>query len=131
MEALLKHAWFTGTSSRVLRYMGRPIRRDGQPYGNCPNEVMSRVMAFHDGVRVRHWVDHNSVEVYNEQNVLRVETTMNNPYMFKVYRRAEGEAARPSGDPVSYFVVLPNRATSSGGERGRPLETGDVLCKTL
>jgi hypothetical protein len=116
MEALLKHAWFTGTSTRVLRYMGRPIRRDGQPYGSCPNEVMSRVMAFHDGVRVRHWVDHNSVKVYNEQNVLRVETTMNNPYMFKVYRRAEGEAsnATKKARPIRKGVAdIPLRAQVS------------------
>jgi len=26
---------------------------------------MSRVLDFHDGLRVRHWVDYNSVKVYN------------------------------------------------------------------
>ncbi len=35
-------------------------------------------------------VDHNSVKVYNEQNVLRIETTINAPDMFRVYRRAQG-----------------------------------------
>jgi len=52
---------------------------------------MSRVLDFHDGLRVRHWVDHNSVKVYNEFNNLRIETTINMPYMFKVYRRAQGQ----------------------------------------
>ena len=26
------------------------------------NEVMSRILDFNDGVRVRHWVDRNSVK---------------------------------------------------------------------
>ena len=44
-----------------------------------------------DGLRVRHWVDHNSAKVYNEQNVLRIETTINMPDMFRAYRRAQGQ----------------------------------------
>jgi hypothetical protein len=91
MASLLRHAWITGNSTRVLRYLDRPVTADGKPHSSCTNDVMSRILDFHDGVRVRHWVDHNSVKVYNEQNVLRVETTINTPEMFQVYRRAQGE----------------------------------------
>ena len=91
MAALLRHAWITGNSTRVLRYLDRPLTTAGKPYGNSNNEVMSRVLDFNDGLRVRHWVDHNSVKVYNEQNVLRIETTINTPAMFQVYRRAQGQ----------------------------------------
>jgi hypothetical protein len=49
---------------------------------------------FPDGVRARHWVDHNSVKVYNENNVLRVEMTMNQPGMFQVHRRPQGASRR-------------------------------------
>ena len=31
------------------------------------------------------------MKIYNEQNVLRFETTINMPKMFQVYRRAQGE----------------------------------------
>ena len=55
--------------------------------GSCS----SRVLGFHDGVRVRHRVDQNRAKIYNEQNVLRFETTINMPKMFQVYRRAQGE----------------------------------------
>jgi len=82
----------TGTSTRILRYFDRPFTKAGKPYANLNNDVTSRIMAFDDGVRVRHWVDHNSVKVYTEQNVLRTETTLNTPGMFKVYRRAQGES---------------------------------------
>ena len=80
-----------GNSAGVLRYLGRPLTAAGKPHANSNSEVMSRVLNFHDGLRVRHWVDHNSVKVYNEQNVLRIETTINQPYMFKVWRRAQGQ----------------------------------------
>jgi hypothetical protein len=94
MDSLLRHALMTGTSTRVLRYLGRPVTAAGKPHVRSNNEVISRVLDFYDGLRVRHWVDHNSVKVYNEHNVLRVETTMNAPAMFRVYRRAQGESAR-------------------------------------
>jgi len=91
MDALLRHALMTGTSTRVLRYLDRPVTAAGQPYRSLSHEVVSRVLEFQDGVRVRHWVDHNSAKVYSEQNNLRIEGTLNNPGMFRVYRRAEGE----------------------------------------
>ena len=84
-------ALITGSSTRVLRYLSRPLTATGRPDGRSNNEVMSRVLDFHDGLRIRHWVDHNSVKVYNEQNVLRIETTINAPNMFQVYRRAQGQ----------------------------------------
>ncbi len=91
MDSLLRHAWITGNSTRVLRYMGRPVTAAGKPYAQSRNDVTSRVMDFHEGLRVRHWVDHNSIKMYNEHNNLRTEMTMNTPGMFNVYRRAQGE----------------------------------------
>ena len=90
-HSLLQHAFVTGTSTRVLRYLDRPFTREGKPYAKMNNELSSRVLDFQDGLRVRHWVDSNSVKVYHQQNVLRIETTINDPKMFKVYRRAQGE----------------------------------------
>ena len=46
---------------------------------------------FNDGIRLRHWVDKNSVKMYNEQNVLRVETTINDPGKFHVFRHKQGQ----------------------------------------
>ena len=91
-EALLRHAFMTGTSTRVLRYMDRPLTKEGIPYTRSKDEVSSRILDFNDGLRVRHFVDNNSVKVYNEQNVLRVEMTMNRPEKFRVYRNKQGES---------------------------------------
>jgi len=93
MEALVRHAMLTDTGTRVLRYMGRPITKAGKPHGALRNEVTSRLLDFYDGVRLKHWVDQNSVKIYNEHNVLRAEMTMNTPGMFRVHRRAQGETS--------------------------------------
>lgn len=91
-DSLLRHAFMTGTGDRVLRYLDRPLKLDGTPRVNMPHEVTSRLLDFHDGLRVRHWVDTNSVKAYNELNVFRVEMTMNQPGMFRVHRHTQGES---------------------------------------
>lgn len=92
MSHLLRHAFITGTSDRVLRYMGRPVRANGQPHPAANPELLSRVKLWYDGARIRHWVDKNSLKFYNEQNVLRFEFTMNDPTKFRIHRTSEGSA---------------------------------------
>jgi hypothetical protein len=86
MDSLLRHAFITGTSERVLRYMGRPVRPGGQPHPSANPELLTRINQWYDGGRLRHWVDKNSLKFYNEHNVLRFEFTMNDPTRFKIYR---------------------------------------------
>ncbi|MGD9212310.1 MAG: hypothetical protein PVI90_16130, partial [Desulfobacteraceae bacterium] len=73
-----------------LRYPDRPLTLSGRPYARSKDQVATRVTDFNDGIRLRHWVDNNSVKVYNEQNVLRVETTINDPGKFRVFRHKQG-----------------------------------------
>jgi len=91
MENLLRHAIMTGTYDRVLKYMGRPVKKDGQPHPLANPQLFTKVSTWHDGLRVRHYVDNNSVKFYNQQNVLRIETTMNNPNKYLVQRLKESE----------------------------------------
>jgi len=93
MDSLLRHALITGTSTRILRYLDRPITIAGKPYARMKDDVLTRVTDYNDGIRVRHWVEKNSVKVYNEQNVLRVETTINNPGKFRVFRHKQGQSS--------------------------------------
>lgn len=94
-DDFLRHALITGTSDRVLRYMGRPVKANGQPYPLANPELMTRVSLWHDGLRIRHWVDRNSLKLYNEQNVLRFEMTMNDPSAYRIYRHTEGKKEEP------------------------------------
>ena len=90
MEHLLRYAFITGTFDRVLRYMGRPVRKDSQPYSNTNPDLMTRLSQWYDGARIRHWVDQNSIKMYNEHNVLRFEFTMNDPTKYLIHRHIEG-----------------------------------------
>jgi hypothetical protein len=46
------------------------------------------------GLWLRHWVDHNSIKPYNEQNNLRDETIINDPGKFKVFRHKQGQVEK-------------------------------------
>jgi len=91
MGQLLRHAFITGTADRVLRYFGRPVKDNGQPSRNVDTELCSRLKLWYDGGRIKHWVFHNSLKCYNEQNVLRFECTINEPKKFKVFRTINGD----------------------------------------
>ncbi len=95
MDSLLRHAFMTGVSTRVLRYMDRPLKLDGTPYGSNSNEVISKLLSYGEGMRIRHWVDSNSVKLYNELNDLRAESTINKASMFRVQRCATGQSSSP------------------------------------
>ena len=71
--------------------MGRPVCKNGQPHPQTNPDLLTRTNKWHDCTRIRHWVDRNSVKMYNEQNVLRFELTMNDPTKFQVYRKVEGK----------------------------------------
>ncbi|MGD9826564.1 hypothetical protein, partial [Desulfobacter sp.] len=65
-------------------------------YAKSSDSVVTSLTGFNDGIRLRHWVNKNSVKIYNEQNVLRVETTINDPGQFKVYRHKQGQSENES-----------------------------------
>jgi hypothetical protein len=70
-------------SDRVLRFLGR--RTNARFNGEVASHLGGRV----EGIRVKHWVEENSIKMYDKEGrVLRIETTINNPRRFKVHRRA-------------------------------------------
>jgi len=90
MGHLLRHAFISGTGDRVLRYFGHPVRLNGQPHWAADPELLTRVNQWYGGARIRHWINKNSLKLYNEQNVLRFEFTMNDPKRFLIHRTVEG-----------------------------------------
>lgn len=95
-DPLLRHAWLTGSSQRVLRYMGKSQKGSGWPAANARPELKSRCQPFYEGLCVRHWWNQNSIKMYNEQHgqtgVIRMEVTMNNPGAFQVHRHKQGQS---------------------------------------
>ena len=67
----------------VLRFMGKRTSFQG--------EVDGHYRKFDEGIRVKHQAGGNSVKVYDKSgSLLRVETTINQPDQFRVFRAAEG-----------------------------------------
>lgn len=53
MDSLLRHAHIIGTSSRVLRYLDRPLTKANKPYVNSKDDVITRVNEFNDDIRIK------------------------------------------------------------------------------
>jgi len=79
-------------------------------------EVTSDLKVRPEGVRIKHRVKANSVKMYDKFGaVLRVETTINNPRDFKVYRHKQGcTEGEPAWRELRNNVVdMPRRADVS------------------
>jgi hypothetical protein len=82
--ALINHAIQHFSCSDTLRFLGR--RRTNHHF---PGEASTNVKRRPEGVRIKHWVEENSIKMYDKEgSVLRIETTINNPRRFKVRRPA-------------------------------------------
>ncbi|MBL0312157.1 MAG: hypothetical protein IPP78_05455 [Holophagaceae bacterium] len=84
--ALVRGAIHTYSSQDVMRFLGKKL------VGRFQGELNSSYRQRPEGIRVKHRVKANSIKVYDKQgSVLRVETTINDPHEFKVYRTKEGD----------------------------------------
>ena len=89
---LARYGLLTAQSPAVMRFLGRADAR-----GRLPGEVRSDLRSRYEGLRLKHWVNHNSVKLYNKAgNVLRTETTINQTREFKVYRHPDDDTSRPA-----------------------------------
>lgn len=80
----LHHGIQTFASADLLRFLGRP--RPAAFSGDVATTLKHRP----EGVRLKHWVNGNAMKMYDkERSVLRVETTINQPREFRVYRPSE------------------------------------------
>jgi len=89
--AYLRYAIADLASADVLRFLGRKLTADGQVNGHYADEILSDLGRRVDGVRIKHRAGENSIKMYDKAGgrVLRVETTINDPSDFKVYRTKE------------------------------------------
>ena len=81
--ALVNHAIQHFSCLDTLRFLDR--RTDRRFHGEVSTNLKSRP----EGVRIKHWVEENSIKMYDKKgSVLRIETTINNPRRFRVRRPA-------------------------------------------
>lgn len=88
---MARYGLLTANRPAVMRFLGRSLK------GCRPNEVHSDHRTRYEGLRLKHWVNSNSVKMYNKAgNVLRTETTINQTREFKVYRHPDDDKERPA-----------------------------------
>jgi hypothetical protein len=122
--ALCRHALEQFSSPQVLRFLGR---RTNTLFNG---EVCSTHERRAEGVCVKHRVEENSIKMYDKQgSVLRVETTLNNPSRFRVYRGVRRKGCKVKGwYPLRKGIVdLRRRVQLSRGANARYLEALAVV----
>jgi hypothetical protein len=84
--AFVRHAIQHFQSPDVMRFLGR------KAHGNFTGEIVTSFKDRAEGARVKHWVNGNSVKMYDKGgSVLRIETTLANVKDFKVLRPRRDE----------------------------------------
>ncbi len=97
---LVRHAMTDFSTEDVMRFLGRRLTAafDG--------EVITDLRRRHEGVRIKHFVDLNSQKLYDRAHevppvrglmpaALRAENTTNDPSVYRVRRKAQGDPNSP------------------------------------
>lgn len=122
--AFADHAIRHFQSRDVMRFLGRRtnIRFSGPAHSQLGHRC--------EGMRVKHWVEENSIKMYDKEGtVLRIETTINNPRRLKVRRTATHKGQRRKAWlPMRKGVVdFQRRAEICRAANGRYLEALGVV----
>ena len=123
--SLIKEAMTTFSSPDVMRFLGKKTTESGQIHGKFLGEIVSDLKTRAEGIRVKHRINSNSIKMYDKQgSVLRVETTINNPGEFQVYRASEADPEGPKSlrKMRKGVVELPARSKVSQSANGRYLD---------
>jgi hypothetical protein len=88
LPRLLLHGILNLSSEQVMRFLGKQLN------GKFEGQVVSDLRRRAEGVRLKHWVNQNSIKLYNCLNVLRPETTIHDAEDLRVYRAPE---TQPTG----------------------------------
>jgi hypothetical protein len=87
---LVHHAMLSLNTRDVLRFFGKA------PSGRFGAQVTTCFKNRREGVRIKHSLGSNSVKLYDKAaNLLRVETTINQPRDLKTWRPKEGDPGGP------------------------------------
>jgi hypothetical protein len=121
---LLRYALTSFGAVDVLRFLGQPVPASGKVPHHCRHEVSSNVKERLEGARIKHWLNGNSLKLYDKTSNLRAETMLQQPADFKVYRPAEGHPDGPKAwRPLRLGIAdLHRRAEVSQAANERYLE---------
>jgi hypothetical protein len=131
----IRHGLETLSCRDALRYLGKHVPPQG--YGTCTGEAKIDLRSRAEGARLKFWYGSNSLKLYDKEapraNTLRLETTLNDPSGYRVYRAKEGA---PEGAPKSWQQLrkgvadLGRRAEVSQAANGRLAESLASVAET-
>ena len=94
--SLLRYGLVSAQSPTLMRFFGKNVR-DGKFCGRVPDEIATDLRKRYEGMRLKHWINRNSIKMYNKAgSILRIETTINSTRDFKVFRRPNDDSSRPA-----------------------------------
>ena len=87
--AFVHHGIMTFHTPRVMRFLGHQVPlQSGRVNGRFKGPARSDRIERHEGVCLRHAVGINGIKIYDKfAQLVRVETTLNAPEVFKVFRK--------------------------------------------
>lgn len=88
LPALMELSMTAFSAEDVLRFLGR------KPHGNFQGQVTSDRKKRPEGRRVKHRMQGNSIKWYDAVNLLRIETTINQPRQFRILRLVDTPQGR-------------------------------------
>ncbi len=121
---LVRYAITTFGPADVLRFLGQPVPANGKVPYHRRHEVSINVKERLQGIRLKYWLNGNSLKLYDKGSVLRSEMMIREPEDFKVYRAAEGDPEGPKDwRPMRKGIAdLHRRAVVSQAANERHLE---------
>lgn len=131
--AWVRHGLHSFGCIDVMRFLGHRVpATTGRVNGRFKAEALTSFQHRPEGVRLKHWVGQNSIKVYDKAGqVLRVETTLNAPEVFKLWlgpvkakkKRGRGKRQREAWRRLRRSVTdLPARAALSQAANARYLQ---------
>jgi hypothetical protein len=100
VPALLRFGILSFCSPDVLRFMGKKVTRQGEPFGQ-PLELNSDWKQRSNGARIKHRLGPHSIKLYDKAYepqgaVLRAEVTISVPKYFRILRRTDDPRSEPA-----------------------------------
>lgn len=89
LPRLILHGMLNLGCEQVMRFLGKRLN------GRFGGEVVTDLRRSPEEVRLKHWVNQNSIKLYNCLNVLRPETTIHDVKDLRVYRTPETRPDAP------------------------------------
>lgn len=85
-KSLVENAFYTFKCNDVMSFFGRKLKDTGFQF---QGEITSDLRKRNQGFRLKHKMKSNQIKMYDKGYSIRVETTINDPYEFKILKDVE------------------------------------------